>query len=197
MPASHRLAAAQPWCNGKVGMMGISWGGFNCLQVAAKQPPALKAIITLCSTDRPLCRRHPLQGRLPAQREFRLGLDHAVLFVAAAGPGARRRQMARHVADRLENEPFLPAVWLKHQRRDAYWKRGSVCEDFSADQGRDAADRRLGRRLQERGLAPGRGHRGAGQGHRRPMDPQISAFRRAQAARSASCRRRCAGGTAG
>ena len=34
--------------------------------------------------------------------------------------------------DRLENEPFLPAVWLKHQRRDAYWKRGSVCEDFSA-----------------------------------------------------------------
>ena len=43
--------AAQPWCSGKVGMMGISWGGFNSLQVAAKQPPALKAIITLCSTD--------------------------------------------------------------------------------------------------------------------------------------------------
>ena len=34
--------------------------------------------------------------------------------------------------DRLENEPFLPAIWLKHQTRDAYWKRGSVCEDFSA-----------------------------------------------------------------
>ena len=34
--------------------------------------------------------------------------------------------------DRLEHEPFLPAVWLKHQRRDVYWKRGSVCEDFSA-----------------------------------------------------------------
>ena len=44
-------AAAQPWCNGNVGMMGISWGGFNALQVAARQPPALKAIITLCSTD--------------------------------------------------------------------------------------------------------------------------------------------------
>ncbi|TJV20271.1 MAG: CocE/NonD family hydrolase, partial [Mesorhizobium sp.] len=43
-------AAAQPWCNGNVGMMGISWGGFNCLQVAAKQPPALKAVISLCST---------------------------------------------------------------------------------------------------------------------------------------------------
>ena len=43
--------AKQPWCNGNVGMMGISWGGFNSLQVAARRPPALKAIITYCSTD--------------------------------------------------------------------------------------------------------------------------------------------------
>jgi putative CocE/NonD family hydrolase len=43
--------AAQPWCSGAVGMMGISWGGFNALQVAARRPPALKAIVTLCSTD--------------------------------------------------------------------------------------------------------------------------------------------------
>ena len=43
--------AAQKWCSGAVGMMGISWGGFNALQVAALDPPALKAIITLCSTD--------------------------------------------------------------------------------------------------------------------------------------------------
>ena len=43
--------AAQPWCTGAVGMTGISWGGFNALQVAALRPPALKAIITACSTD--------------------------------------------------------------------------------------------------------------------------------------------------
>src|ERR1044072_3160892 len=43
--------AAQPWCSGAVGMMGKSWGGFNCLQVAALRPPALKAILTVCSTD--------------------------------------------------------------------------------------------------------------------------------------------------
>ena len=35
--------AAQDWSNGAVGMMGISWGGFNALQVAALRPPALKA----------------------------------------------------------------------------------------------------------------------------------------------------------
>ena len=36
---------------GSIGMMGISWGGFNSLQVAARRPPELKAIITACSTD--------------------------------------------------------------------------------------------------------------------------------------------------
>src|SRR3546814_10662808 len=43
--------AAQPWCNGSVGMLGITWGGFNGLQIAALRPPALKAVITMCSTD--------------------------------------------------------------------------------------------------------------------------------------------------
>ena len=40
--------AAQPWCSGAVGMMGISWGGFNGLQVAARRTPARKSIVTIC-----------------------------------------------------------------------------------------------------------------------------------------------------
>ena len=43
-------AARQTWCNGNVGMMGISWGGFNGLQVAYLQPEALKAVVSVCST---------------------------------------------------------------------------------------------------------------------------------------------------
>ncbi|MGH9294591.1 MAG: CocE/NonD family hydrolase, partial [Acidimicrobiales bacterium] len=43
--------AAQPWCDGAVGMTGISWGGFNSLQLAARRPPALRAIITCCASD--------------------------------------------------------------------------------------------------------------------------------------------------
>ena len=42
---------AQPWCDGRLGMWGISWGGFNSLQIAARRPPGLGAIVTLCSTD--------------------------------------------------------------------------------------------------------------------------------------------------
>src|SRR5690606_35208776 len=46
-----RWIAAEPWCNGAIGMIGISWGGFNALQIAARRPPELKAIVTVCSTD--------------------------------------------------------------------------------------------------------------------------------------------------
>jgi predicted acyl esterase len=40
-----------PWSNGKVGMWGVSWGGFNAIQVAMRRPPALKAIMAGCATD--------------------------------------------------------------------------------------------------------------------------------------------------
>ncbi len=43
--------AAQPWCSGRVGMIGISWGGFNGLQMACLRPQALKAVVSVCSTD--------------------------------------------------------------------------------------------------------------------------------------------------
>ena len=43
--------ASQPWCDGKVGMMGLSWGGFEALQVAARRPEALKAVISVGSVD--------------------------------------------------------------------------------------------------------------------------------------------------
>jgi predicted acyl esterase len=41
----------QDWCSGVVGMIGKSWGGFNCLQIAARRPPALRAIIPVAATD--------------------------------------------------------------------------------------------------------------------------------------------------
>ena len=43
--------SGQTWSNGNVGMYGKSWGGFNGLQMAYKQPPALKTVISLYSTD--------------------------------------------------------------------------------------------------------------------------------------------------
>ena len=39
--------AAQPWCDGNVGMWGVSYGGITALAVAATRPPHLRAIIPI------------------------------------------------------------------------------------------------------------------------------------------------------
>ena len=124
--------ASQNWCSGTVGMMGISWGGFNALQVAALQPEPLKAIITLCSTtDRYADDIHYKGGCLLNEN---LGWGATMLSYSSRAPdkalvGDKWRDMW---LQRLEANPFLAGKWLGHQHRDAYWKHGSVCEDFSA-----------------------------------------------------------------
>ena len=125
-------AAKQPWCNGKVGMMGISWGGFNSLQVAAKRPEALKAIITLCSTDDRYSDDIHYKGGLLLNENLGWGSTMLSYSSRSPDPAIVGDSWEAMWMERLENEPFLPAVWLRHQRRDAYWKRGSICEDFSA-----------------------------------------------------------------
>ncbi len=123
--------AAQPWCSGSVGMMGISWGGFNSLQVAALQPEPLKAIITLCSTvDRYADDIHFKGGCLLNEN---LGWGATMWAYSSRPPDPALRDDWRDVwLNRLQHEPFLPALWLRHQRRDAYWQHGSVCEEYSA-----------------------------------------------------------------
>src|SRR3954454_17744044 len=46
-----RWIAAQPWCDGAIGMTGASWGGFNGLQIAAHAPPELKAVASYFASD--------------------------------------------------------------------------------------------------------------------------------------------------
>ena len=122
--------AAQPWCSGAIGMMGISWGGFNCLQVAALKPPALKAVISLASTvDRFADDIHFKGG---AQLSANLSWAATMLAYQSRPPdpaliGEGWRDMWR---ERLEGEPFMLEEWLRHQRRDAFWRHGSICEDF-------------------------------------------------------------------
>ena len=76
--------AAQPWCTGAVGMMGISWGGFNSLQVAACRPPAAQGDHHALSHRRPLRRRRALHGRLPCMAIDMLALGH--LHAALSAP---------------------------------------------------------------------------------------------------------------
>ncbi|MBE1283080.1 MAG: CocE/NonD family hydrolase [Rhodobacteraceae bacterium] len=123
--------AAQPWCSGTVGMMGISWGGFNALQVAALQPEALKAIITLCSTADRYADDIHYKGGCLLNENLGWGATMWSYSSRAPDPALRPDDWREMWLNRVENEPFLPAVWLRHQARDDYWKHGSVCEDFS------------------------------------------------------------------
>ncbi|ATN34948.1 peptidase [Rhizobium sp. ACO-34A] len=126
--------AEQPWSNGSVGMMGISWGGFNCLQVAAMRPPALKAVISIASTtDRYNDDIHYKDGcHLSAQLSWAATMQgYQARSPDPALVGDRWKEMW---LERLENEPFFMEEWLTHQRRDDFWKHGSICEDFSAFQ---------------------------------------------------------------
>ena len=122
----------QPWCTGKVGMMGISWGGFNGLQVAARRPPGLKAIITLCSTDDRYSDDIHYKGGCLLNEN--LGWS-ATMFAYSSRP-PDPALVGDHWRDmwlaRLQAEPLLAIPWLEHPHRDAYWKHGSVCEDIGA-----------------------------------------------------------------
>jgi hypothetical protein len=129
-----RWLAEQPWCSGRVGMIGISWGGFNGLQVAALRPPELKAVISICSTDdRYADDVHHMGGCLLGDN-----LSWAsTMFAHNSCPpdpdvvGDRWRDMWM---ERLEGSGLWLAKWMRHLRRDEYWKHGSVCEDYSAIQ---------------------------------------------------------------
>lgn len=124
--------AEQEWCTGRVGMIGISWGGFNGLQIAAMQPPALAGVISLCSTDdRYADDVHHMGGCLLGDN-----LSWAsVMFAYNSLPpdpevvGSRWRDMW---FERLEGSGLWLEKWLRHQRRDAYWRHGSIREDYSA-----------------------------------------------------------------
>lgn len=124
--------AAQPWCSGAVGMFGISWGGFNALQVAARRPPALKAIVTLCSTDD----RYADDVHYMGGAKLNAGFGWAGFFFAdmchppdPALVGERWRALW---LERLQALPLFLERWVEHQHRDAYWRHGSVCEHFAA-----------------------------------------------------------------
>ena len=127
--------AEQPWCTGAVGMMGISWSGFNSLQVAALRPPALRAVITACSTDDRYDNDVHYYGGVPLGY-YLLPWASAMMAFNVRPPdpaivGERWRELWR---ERLDGNVDLAELWLRHQARDEYWRHGSICEDYAAVQ---------------------------------------------------------------
>lgn len=124
--------ADQPWCDGATGMMGISWGAFAALQTAARRPPSLKAVVLASFTDdRYDDDMHYMGGAMLSDNLAEAG----TMFAYATCPpdpavvGESWRELWH---ERLEGSGPWVVEWLRHQRRDAYWRHASVCEDYSA-----------------------------------------------------------------
>jgi len=124
--------AAQEWSNGRVGMYGTSYSGFNSIQLAMERPPALGAICAIYATDdRYTDDVHYTGGVLRC-----IDLVDYVLYMAAMnvlppvpavfGDGWRDEWLKR-----IESaEPWL-LRWLEEQVDSPYWRHGSLRPDYS------------------------------------------------------------------
>lgn len=123
--------AKQPWCDGHVGMRGISWSGFNTLQIAARNPPALKAIIPECATDNRYTDDAHYVGGALTLNNFEWGAEFKEVMVGPPDPALVGDRWRAMWMQRLNATPAVLATWLSHQRYDAFWQHGSVAVDYS------------------------------------------------------------------
>jgi len=112
--------ARQPFSNGNVGMFGISWGGFNSIHLAMRNPPALKAIIAVDATD----------DLYQDDVHFMDGMMHIDSWemsqdLANGMPGAPDYLIdERYFAERFDTPPWM--LTYKCQQRDGpFWDRTS------------------------------------------------------------------------
>ena len=108
--------AAQPWSSGKVGMFGISWGGFNSIQMAMRHPPALKAILAVDATEQLFHDDiHYIDGMMHFD-EFELNMDLAPSMTGAPDYSLDEKVLG----PRFESAPWS-LLYLKHQRDGQFW----------------------------------------------------------------------------
>jgi uncharacterized protein len=116
----------QPWSNGNVGMMGISWGGFNSIQMAMRHPPALKAILAVDASDDLFHDDiHYIDGMMHAD-EFELSMD----LTNALSPAPDFPIDEATLAARFDAPPWF-LLYLQHQHDGPFWRRASLRPDYS------------------------------------------------------------------
>jgi uncharacterized protein len=114
-------AARLPGSTGAVGMWGKSWGGFNSIQTAMRQPPALKAILAMYASDDLFHDDiHYIDGVLHID-QYALQIDHENGLPA---PPEYRTDSA-YFANRFDTRPWL-LTYLEHPVDDDWWRQKSL-----------------------------------------------------------------------
>ena len=127
--------ADQPWCTGKLGMYGSSYGGITAIQTAMHAPPQLKAIIPMHAlVDRYGQDVHYHGGCLPVNESVAWAGRMVALNALPPLPEIVGDEWEALWHERLEHTPQWPFEWLRHQTRDVYWQNGSLCDNWDAIQ---------------------------------------------------------------
>ena len=111
----------QPWSSGNVGMFGISWGGFNSIQMAMRNPPAMKAFVAVMATE------YLYQEDV----HYMDGIMHTDSWMMShdlsnAIPGAPEFILDDEWArNRFDVEPSVYA-YMRQQRDGPWWDRASA-----------------------------------------------------------------------
>jgi putative CocE/NonD family hydrolase len=119
--------AAQPWCDGHVNMMGISYGGFTALQVATHRPPHLTSIIPMYFTDdRYTDDCHYRGGHMRQYYDVSFYGNFMIAYNAMPPYPEWNPNWAEIWDEHLaSNEPYM-LTWLRNQVDGPYWRHGSV-----------------------------------------------------------------------
>ncbi len=125
--------AAQPWCNGNVGMWGISYGGFTAIQVAKLRPPHLRAILPMYATDdRYRDDVHVRGGCITASEKSQYAVSQLGMNAMPPLPPFRGDGWRDEWRERLEQTPPWLFAWIREQTDGPYWRRGSLAPDYEA-----------------------------------------------------------------
>lgn len=119
--------AAQEWCSGAVGAFGISYGGYTSCQLAANNPPHLKAIAPMHGFDDHYsddC--HYGGGQLRTYDIGRYGNRMLATNALPPHPAGVGADWASFWRERLERSESWLVEWLRHQQDGPYWWTGSV-----------------------------------------------------------------------
>ncbi|MGA8151613.1 MAG: CocE/NonD family hydrolase [Terriglobales bacterium] len=109
--------ATQRWSNGNVGMMGISWSGFNSMQMAMRHPPELKAIIAVDATAELFHDDVHYMDGMAHIDEFELNMD-----MASGMTGAPDYTLDEKILGPRFDAPPWSLLYLKHQHDGPFWR---------------------------------------------------------------------------
>jgi uncharacterized protein len=113
--------------NGSVGMWGISWGGFNAIQVAMRHPPALKAILAMHASDDLFADDVRFIDGVLHIDPYALQIDHE-----NALPRTPDYPLdSTFFAERFDQRPWL-LKYLEHPVDGDFWRRGSLRFQYDA-----------------------------------------------------------------